>query len=415
VEIDLSLVSIDWYFGTEAEGFTLKIETTDLSKAREILLLRERVNFDMGVGEMTASQQSHLRLIATTPKSGMTANQSRHTKPILRKILSESQIAEIKKNGPHPPGNPPQNTLEKTILGKDVPASTPKPPDGETKDEWTGVGKGKKNKKGFSAPPSSSVQPGKVSAANAFEILEDQEEDEVVDDTQEEKKHEKEEKEGKEADAPEGKSQKQIEALAELKEKNATKKKFKSMRRLLSKMQLWGRQETSTMVEAYIAVITGLGYDIANDTLENLLRLEKENIREEVEQVISGKGRASLQDAPKEDTSSLPGVPVPDVETPVSNDDEKKSDAAEDTQDQALNIVSNNTETQAASEGGEQSKEQASMPTPLTESRSSGSLDMRDIHPPDPGLVDPTEMLNLSSAEKPQTTILDFFAVLPSH
>jgi hypothetical protein len=58
VEIDLSLVSIDWYFGTEAEGFTLKIETTDLSKAREILLLRERVNFDMGVGEMTASQQS---------------------------------------------------------------------------------------------------------------------------------------------------------------------------------------------------------------------------------------------------------------------------------------------------------------------------------------------------------------------
>jgi hypothetical protein len=259
------------------------------------------------------------------------------------------------------------------------------------------------------------VQPGKVSATNAFEILEDQEEDEVVDDTQEEKKHEKEEKEGKEADAPEGKSQKQIEALAELKEKNATKKKFKSMRRLLSKMQLWGRQETSTMVEAYIAVITGLGYDIANDTLENLLRLEKENIREEVEQVIYGKGKATLQDAPKEDTSSLPGVPVPEVETPVSNDDEKKSNAAEDTQDQALNIVSNNTETQAASEGGEQSKEQASMPIPLTESRSSGSLDMRDIHPPDPGLVDPTEMLNLSSAEKPQTTILDFFAVLPSN
>jgi len=221
VEIDLKTVSIDWYFGTEAEGFTLKIETADLSKAREVLLLRERIDFDLGIGELTATQQSHLRLIATTPKNNVTAHQYRYPKPMLRKILSETQLMEIKKNGQHSPGNPPPKAPEKTILGKEVQAVSPKPPLEGGKDAWKEVGKNTKKKNKTPTASPSTIHDGEESSLNAFGVLGDQEGDDMEENSSSEGKSEKEEKEEVKVPSPKKKSQKRIEAEAELREKNA--------------------------------------------------------------------------------------------------------------------------------------------------------------------------------------------------
>ena len=89
VELDLQTSSMEWFFGAEAEGFTLKIDTTNLSKARELLTLRDKIGFDLGIGELTARQQSHLRLIATTPRN-KGVNQIRFPKPRIQKIPSNN-------------------------------------------------------------------------------------------------------------------------------------------------------------------------------------------------------------------------------------------------------------------------------------------------------------------------------------
>ena len=62
------------------------------------------------------------------------------------------------------------------------------------------------------------------------------------------------------------------------------------------------------MVEAYIAEITILGYEVANDELEHLLGLERENIKEEVEMVTSGKTRAELKVDFKDDTATVENI-----------------------------------------------------------------------------------------------------------
>ena len=420
LELDLKTVTIDWYFGVEAEGYTLKIETADLSKAREILLLRERLDFDMGVGELTAMQQSHLRLIATTPKSDTTVGQHRYPKPTLQKILSETQIMEIKKSGQYSPGNPPPKSPEKTILGKKVPAESQESPLVEKKDEWKDVEKTNNNKKKKkNKTPTASIstaQTGEISNLNAYGVLGDQEGDEMEEESPSEEENEKEKKEEKEAPSPKKKSQKRIDAEDEQKEKNAIQDKFKSLRKRLSAMKLWGRAETATMVEAYIVAITVLGYEVANDELEHLLGLEREKIKEEVEMVTSGKTRAELKAGSQVDKATPSEVPIPDGETPQSFLEEKHTETTEEDQDlveRLTNVGSTNAETLVAQGSVVQGKEGASVPSTTTDPPDSGSSDVVIPHPPDPGPGDLTEVLNLSSVGNIKTTILDFFSVLP--
>ena len=104
----------------------MKIQTTDLVKARELLELRDRKDFEFSVGELTAAQQSHLRLIATTPKGDVETTRTRYPKPKTPDILTETQLSEIKRSVSNPlPGSQPHKEVEKTILGKVVSPTTP--------------------------------------------------------------------------------------------------------------------------------------------------------------------------------------------------------------------------------------------------------------------------------------------------
>ena len=209
-----------------------------------------------------------------------------------------------------------------------------------------------------------------------------------------EEENEKEKKEEKEAPSPKKKSQKRIDAEDEQKEKNAIQDKFKSLRKRLSAMKLWGRAETATMVEAYIAAITILGYEVANDELEHLLGLEREKIKEDVEMVTSGKSRAELKADSQVDKATPSEVPIPDGETPQSFLEEKHTETTEEDQDlvgRLTNVGSTNAETLVTQGSVVQGKEGASVPSTTTDPPDSGSSDVVNPHPPDPGPGEHTE------------------------
>jgi hypothetical protein len=76
--------------------------------------------------------------------------------------------------------------------------------------------------------------------------------------------------------------------------------KFKDLTKQLKGAKCWGK-ETHTVVDAYVAKITSLGYDIANDTLTDLLKLAREQIKENVKHTISG----ITPGTPRENTSEI--------------------------------------------------------------------------------------------------------------
>jgi hypothetical protein len=323
---------------------------------------------------------------------------------------------EIKKNGQHSPGNPPPKAPEKTILGKEVQADSPKHPLGGGEEAWKEVGKNTKKTNKTPTASTSTVQDGEKSNLNAFGVLGDQEGDEIEEDSSAEGKSEREEKEEVKVTSPKQKSQKQIEAEAELREKNATLEKFKSLRKKLTAMQLWGKAETATVVEAYIAKVTILGYDVANDVLEELLGLERDNIKGEVESVTSGIERAEQKVDPKEYTVDPREVMVPNGETPQGSLEEKMIETPQVHQgliEKKTNVGTTTAETPVAQGSGEQGSEETMGPSTRAVSPIGDSGISVDPRPPDPGTGGHSEVLNLSSATNAKITLLDFFPALP--
>jgi hypothetical protein len=100
------LDKLDFFHGSDAEGYTLRIQTLSLPKARAILQLHGKEGFDFEVSEMSNVLQKNLRLIATTPNIPKETLVQRFPKPTIFSILTDKQkrdIGSVRVNHSHPP------------------------------------------------------------------------------------------------------------------------------------------------------------------------------------------------------------------------------------------------------------------------------------------------------------------------
>lgn len=441
VTIDLHTVNLDWFFGTEAEGFTLKIETSDLFKARELLNLKDKQDFEFGIGELTATQQSHLRLIATSTKEDKEAIKSRHPKPHLPNILSETQLSEIKKsvNNPHT-SNQAHQRVEVTILGKEMTSTKPVP----GTNEWVET-KNKKTKKSLETPKGAAATQEKGGHKdNAYAALGKQAEEEEEDQSMEDEGGDEKDEEKVEEKSAKKKSPKAMAAAAERAEKEASHKKYDVQIRFLKTMKLWG-SETNTVVDAFGQTLGELGYDCANDLLEDLLIRNREEIKELVEGVVFGTGAneeqklssgngknnsdemdskhnaAEVGENNSRNSSSSNGI---SGSRGSSDNSSSNTDGKEDTKEQeektrmeeevepnpalGLDTATSSNEpladTEAKNQGEAGLLPQVLGPDPPVPEPS----ELHKSHPPDVGLHAPT-ITDLSSSMKPKVTIKDYY------
>ena len=344
VNLELGSVNFEWFFSTEAEGYTLKVQLSDLAKARELLELRDKKDFEFGIGEITAAQQSRLRLIATSPREDAAAYRARYPKPNTQNILSETQLTEIKRSVSNPPtGNQQPKGMERTILGKTVPPPVPTPPSNTTNSDWKEVENRKSKKSQAGQPKNNSPQEHKGQGSNVFTILEEQESEDMEEEDNTSKEQEQEEKEERKEETSEERSRKHTEAAAAKAAKAASQKKLADLKRQLKGHKLWGK-ETSLIVDKYVEKIMGLGIDVANDTMENLLENPPQEIKKRINAGISGEIPSIEKDSSSETTDILPQAPTTGTEDFQTQKEETKVAQEEKTQqtsDSKVNPTSN--------------------------------------------------------------------------
>ena len=411
VEIDLKTTSIGWFFGAEAEGFTLKIETSNLSKARELLNLRDKIDFDLGIGELTAMQQSHLRLIATTPRN-KEVTQTRFPKPRTHKILSDTQVMEIQRCAQNLSNNSQRSEGGKTILGKEV-SEAPNNPSKES-EGWEDCKSKNKRKNTQSTPPPKATHDQEEISKNPYGSLVGQEQDSSEEDASMEEEQESKEQEGTEEKTSKKKSKRKVAAEQEQKEKQAIHNNFKDLKKQLTNLQLWGRGETSTMVEAYVGRITELGYEVANDQLTHLLTLTKEEIVKEVaSSITSGVTPGTQKETITENKVSQTVEPTQNAPTTQISEEESKVEVSTVTPTLATNAESVTTDATADQVNGVQEGEGTVLHNEETAPLPTEPPDVQEGNPPGPGIGSPTEEKELSSPGNNKTTITDFFSKIP--
>jgi hypothetical protein len=405
VNLDLSTVSFDWFFATEAEGFTLKVQTTDLVKARELLELRDRKDFEFSVGELTAAQQSHLRLIATTPKGDMETTRTRYPKPKTPDILTETQLSEIKRSVSNPlPGSQPHKEVEKTILGKVVSPTTPTASPASAQVGWKEVGKKKMNKEQNVPPTNGASEEQKGEKENAYAVLEELASEEVGEQDMLDEKHDQEDKEEEKGISSRKKSTKMLEAAKERTAKEASRKKFDALKRQLTKMKLWGT-ETTTMVDAYVAHFMMLGYDTTNDNLESLLKLSREEIKDNVKAKVTGEDSSEGKKGTPEKSANPPQKPTSNIETNRVQEEETKMEV-----DGEPTLTLDSNEAITSGEGSEaahkenQGEATSALHSPGPDPPTSVPPEVQKAHPPDTENTSSlSTKINLSSSEKTRT------------
>jgi hypothetical protein len=288
ISLDLGLVNFEWFFSTEVEGYTLRVQMADMVKARELLELRDKQDFEFGIGEITAAQQSRLRLIATSPKEDAATSRARYPKPNTQSILSATQLAEIRRcvSNPLTGGQQPKE-VEVTILGKIVPPPSPKTSPKATQDVWeTAEGRNTKKTRADQSKKGS-TQKGKVQENNAYAALEEHEKEEMEEEENTDKEQEQDEKEERKVGGDEKINSKGTGASAAKAARTLSQKKLAELKKKLTGHKLWGK-ETSLIVETYIEKMLVLGVDVANDALENLLGNTTQEIKRVIDEGVSG-------------------------------------------------------------------------------------------------------------------------------
>ena len=405
VNLDLSTISLEWFFATEAEGFTLKVQTTDLVKARELLELRDRKDFEFSVGELTAAQQSHLRLIATTPKGDMETTRTRYPKPKAPDILTETQLSEIKRSVSNPlPGSQPHKEVEKTILGKIVSPTLPTASPASAQEGWNQVGKKKSNKE-QNVPPKNGASDKKTGEKdNAYTVLEQLASEEVGEHDTKDGDLDEDDKEEEKGKSSRKKSTKMKEAAKERTAKDASHKKFDILKKQLTKKKLWGT-ETTTMVDAYIAHYMALGYDITNDNLESLLLLTKEEIKDKVKAAVTGEDSSEEKKGAPEEAANPPLQPTSNVDTNRIHEEETKMEMDGDP-----SLIIDSNEAITTGKGSEAAHKEyqveatSALHIPGPDPPTVVPPEEKKAHPPDTENTSSlSTKINLSSSEKTRT------------
>ena len=323
VPIDVTLIKIDWFHGSDAEGVTLRIQTPDLGKARELLLLSSRSDFEFEVGEFTTLQQTALRLIATTPSIRATETGQSRPKPRFPQILSDTQIAAINKI----------NLKPTTILGKATSPPSPTKSPTSSSDGWDLVsGKHQRKTTVRVLSPSPAIPKG---VQNSFAILEStpQGETQVAQpesaadnsDTSTANSHGQETAREKEQST---------ERLAQEKQKSVSVL-YKELRADLTRKKLWGR-DTGTVLEAYFGPLLAIdnGYELAIEDLKTLLSKPDNTIKQMIEDSTTSLSNNSHD----KDPAGMPGGSHPPTvlseEGKLSRDEpDTKHQSAEDEAD----------------------------------------------------------------------------------
>ena len=227
-----------------------------------------------------------------------------------------------------------------------------------------------------------------------------------MDEEQESKKQE-----GTEEKMSKKKSTRKVAAEKEQKEKQAIHNNFKDLKKQLTNLQLWGRSETSTMVEAYVVRITELGYEVANDQLTHLLTLTKEEIVKEVaSSITSGVTPGTQKETITENKVSQTVEPTQNAPTTQISEEESKVEVSTVTPTLATNAESVTTDATADQVNGVQEGEGTVLHNEETAPLPTEPPDVQEGNPPGPGIGSPTEEKELSSPGNNKTTITDFFS-----
>ena len=290
ISLDLSADKVDFFHGSEAEGFSVRIQTTSLQKARALLQLHGKEGFDFEVSEMSNFLQKHLRLIATSPSMSKETLTQRFPKPIFVPILTETQKREIMVCAGKNPSLPLQPEIpaadvykEVTILGQ--PLDKPNPTVATTilrpssTENWNQV-KSKGSKRASHTPQKATG----FNITQSFGQLEDQGED------MEEEEPEKQTVERESVDSEPTKKGKQekTKKQRETEVRETERDLYYKKRKELARRNIWGTAETPTLVESICVPYLPLGYGAVADRLDALLKLTDKEIRDTVANATAG-------------------------------------------------------------------------------------------------------------------------------
>ena len=310
IVLDLSQDSLTWYWAMEMEGFSLKVKTNNLPKARQLVQLSNGNGFGLKVQELSSNMQSYLRVIA----NGKDIRNGRDDKsipiPDPPKILSDTQIQCIQgllQKGNGTPATATQiNRPTKTILGKPVVTNlpqiviknVPKVPKFPT-DGWkeVGVKSSKTNKQATSLSPKTSPK----KPQNSFELLiEDMDEQEIDLNEEETPLHQQqvENKTDKKEPTDPQESEKVVERVDQV-------KRYTLLKKSLGDRDIWPKNERRTMIDALVGPMLKVGYAEAGDFLVDLLKHTNEQIQDMmITQSPSGSVKVHI---PAEETQETKG------------------------------------------------------------------------------------------------------------
>ena len=414
ISLDLSTDKVDFFHGSDAEGFSIRIQTPSHQKARALLQLHGKEGFDFEVSEMSNFLQKHLRLIATTPSIPKETLTQRFPKPDFVPILTETQKREIKvcagKNltPPLQPEIPATNGyMGDTILGQSQGKPNPKIVTTILKptstDNWNHV----KSKGGKRATHTPQKAPA-YNTTQYFEQLENPGED------MEEEEAEKQMEERETADR-EPTKETMLEKTKKQREQevsNAERKLYYAKRKELTKRCIWGLADTPTLVESLCVPYLSLGYGAVADKLDELLKLTDQEIRdsvantaEEDTQTKETKGTEAHHKDPKENKIEVSTtVPIQAEE----NIQETMDAVTESKKEQATSI----TEVKNTDLAPPPDKETGKEATPGV---SKELLHVTSTANPPEGDVDPPQpTINLSTKVPASKDIRGFFPQAPT-
>jgi hypothetical protein len=413
VWLEKNTASFTWFIGVEMEGYVLKIETKDKQKAREILQLKEKPEFDMMISELSHTMQANLRVIGGNTQGKNKQKESQIAKPTPPKLLTAVQIADIDSTIRR--GKVPGKVdTPKTLLGRKVQVTQPFLPDDEgekiAEEKWTEVEKsGKKKDKEKKTEETKKIVKQTQQIATDYSLLGEEEENEIM----EENGTEQEESTGKVSDP--------IPKTTNIKPKkpvNLDFTGFQSCRNKISSLKIWGKN-TAGIVNAYCKPLVELGYDIAFDDLKSLILLEKEAIKTHIEKRNNQIEKVSSAEKKQQSKLTITeteqkATVIEEVKIEISSEEEEKKKS--ETQEPMGMEDAEQEEMAGAQADKEEKKGGAADDIALPQVASPTLPDLPQIsikeNPPDATIGEnplPTVEANLSTSKKQPNTMENFF------
>jgi hypothetical protein len=159
------------------------------------------------------------------------------------------------------------------------------------------------------------------------------------------------------------------------------------------------------MVDAYVALFMELGYDTTNDNLESLLKLSKEEIKDNVEAKVTVKDSSEGKKGTPEKSTNLPLKPTSNIEANRVQEEETKMEVdGEPTLTFDSNEATTSGESSETANKENQGEATSAQHSPGPDPPTSVPPEVQKAHPPDTENTSSlSTKINLSSSEKTRT------------